>query len=115
MLYHYPFYRFPYYAKGNFYPNYNSPSTKHNVNSTAYNKDYVNIKQNNKQAKFTDNLAQNSTCVQEKTNTDTDVFNFFGLELHFDDILIIFLLIFLYKEETDDMYLYIALLLLLFS
>ena len=42
-------------------------------------------------------------------------FNIFGLTLHFDDILIICLLFFLYKEGTDDNLLFISLILLLLS
>ena len=44
-----------------------------------------------------------------------DYFEIFGLKLHFDDLLIIALLFFLYQEEVKDTYLYIALILLLLS
>ena len=42
-------------------------------------------------------------------------FQFFGIDLHFDDILLICLLIFLYNEEVQDQLLFIALILLLLS
>ncbi len=42
-------------------------------------------------------------------------FEIFGLKLYFDDILIICLLFFLYKEEVHDEYLFTALILLLLS
>ena len=41
--------------------------------------------------------------------------NVFGLTLHFDDILIICLLIFLYNEKVQDNLLFISLVLLLLS
>ena len=42
-------------------------------------------------------------------------FNIFGFNLHFDDLLILALLFILYKENSQDTYLYIALFLLLFN
>lgn len=56
--------------------------------------------------------------VQEKKQNpsqDSDVFNIFGLSLHFDDILIIGLLIFLYTQQADDPYLFMCLIFLLLS
>lgn len=43
------------------------------------------------------------------------IFEMFGIELFLDDIIIICILIFLYKEEVKDQMLYISLILLLFS
>lgn len=42
-------------------------------------------------------------------------FEIFGIKLYFDDLLILALLFFLYKEEVKDNYLYIVLFLLLFN
>ena len=42
-------------------------------------------------------------------------FEIFGLKMHFDDLLIIAILFFLYQEEVKDTYLYISLILLLLS
>ena len=44
-----------------------------------------------------------------------DTFQIFGLTLHFDDILLICLLFFLYKENVQDNLLFISLILLLLS
>lgn len=41
------------------------------------------------------------------------IINIFGFKLHTDDLLIIAILFFLYKENVNDTFLYIALLLLL--
>ncbi len=59
-----------------------------------------------------------NTVEKRKTETvepSEECFDFFGLKLHFDDLLIIALLFFLYQEEVKDPYLYIALILLLLS
>ena len=42
-------------------------------------------------------------------------FQFFGLNLHFDDILLICLLLFLYNEGVKDQFLFISLIMLLLS
>ena len=44
-----------------------------------------------------------------------DIINIFGLNLYFDDLLIIMLLIFLYNEKVQDNLLFISLVLLLLS
>lgn len=46
---------------------------------------------------------------------DNDCFEIFGITLHFDDILIICLLIFLYNEGVKDQLLFISLIMLLLS
>lgn len=46
---------------------------------------------------------------------DDFCFSFFGIDLHFDDILLICLLVFLYNEGVQDQFLFIALILLLLS
>ena len=48
-------------------------------------------------------------------NNNDNVFEIFGLTLHFDDILIICLLFFLYNEGVHDTLLFISLILLLLS
>lgn len=65
--------------------------------------------------------CNNSNCFDNNFSDDCcnnayeQCINIFGLELHFDDLLILGLLFFLYKEEVKDNYLYIVLLMLLFS
>ena len=58
----------------------------------------------------------NSTNKRSK-NTDTENvwFDLFGIKLYFDDVLILSLLFFLYKEEVKDEGLFLALVLLLIS
>ena len=51
-----------------------------------------------------------------KSNTDDNVWlDLFGIKLYFDDVLILSLLFFLYKEEVKDEGLFLALVLLLIS
>ena len=57
------------------------------------------------------NLFSNNDC----SKIDEDFFDFLGLQLHFDDLLIIAIMFFLYQENVTDTYLYIALILLLLS
>lgn len=57
-----------------------------------------------------------SECIDTASNTtDEQVFEIFGIKLASDDLLILALLFFLYKEEVKDIYLYITLILLLIS
>ena len=60
---------------------------------------------------FDKDVNSNNISIQN----DKKSFEIFGLELHFDDLLIIALLFFLYQEGVKDTYLYIALILLLLS
>lgn len=48
-------------------------------------------------------------------STDPIWFDLFGIKLYFDDVLILSLLFFLYKEEVKDECLFLALVLLLIS
>ena len=50
-----------------------------------------------------------------QSNPNTQYFDIFGIRLYFDDILILCLLFFLYQEEVNDQFLFMALLLLLLS
>ncbi|MBQ3145371.1 MAG: hypothetical protein IJB90_02175 [Clostridia bacterium] len=46
---------------------------------------------------------------------NNDCFEIFGITLHFDDVLLICLLFFLYNEGVNDQLLFISLILLLLS
>lgn len=62
--------------------------------------------------------SDNSKDITEKrdcSDYDSQVLNIMGITLHFDDILIICLLFFLYSEGVQDEMLFIALVLLLLS
>lgn len=61
-----------------------------------------------------ENVSQKNTSCVSKENGDV-LFELFGLKLYFDDVLILSLLFFLYKEEVKDEGLFLALVLLLIS
>ena len=52
---------------------------------------------------------------RQTKQTDIVWFDLFGIKLYFDDVLILSLLFFLYKEEVKDEGLFLALILLLIS
>lgn len=80
-------------------------SYKNNANSSSNNK--INDDINN-----TVNHGENRFKAQSDDNVWLDLF---GLKLYFDDVLILSLLFFLYKEEVKDEGLFLALVLLLIS
>lgn len=57
----------------------------------------------------------NNIFHQEDRENDEEYFDLFGLKLYHDDILLIGLIFFLYKEDVKDQYLFFALILLLLS
>lgn len=93
-----------------------------------YNPTYKRIYFNNFQYKQPHNAENNSSNEStgktniKASNTDTrksddnnEFIEVFGIKLFFDDILILCLLFFLYKQNVNDPLLFIALLLLLLS
>lgn len=128
MMYNYPFWGFPGFRRNFYYPNpnyssYYRPNTiKGDSHNQCNNVKSDNVSNNNCKQKTT--LPQ--TCIDkqnckkvdcecEDSCYDNECFEIFGFKIHFDDLLILGLLFLLYKEESDDMYLYIALFLLLLS
>lgn len=102
---------FPFFRPPMYYNSYYNHTSSNNLShSTPYT--YNNHSSNNKTEKPHD-LPQH----EKKPTRDSDdqYFEIFGIRLYFDDILILCLLFFLYKEEVHDQLLFIALLLLLLS
>lgn len=119
MMSQYPYFKNPffnYYRNPYYYNNYNYG----NISSdNLYNSNNLSQK-NNIKSKITssDDNENNKTERNEKNNPDNSsefIFEIFGIKLEFDDILLICLIFFLYKEEVHDTYLFIALILLLIS
>ncbi len=101
MIRPYPFFGFPPFRRP--YPYYSPNYTLHNFeNSSSKNTSNTSTPKNSPQAEW-------------ENTTKEESFEFFGLTLYFDDLLLIALLFFLYQEEVKDTSLYIALLLLLLS
>ena len=88
-----PFFRFPFIYNPNFYNHFNSPIS--------------NI------PKHEENKKQNDT--KKIPHEEQYFFELFGLKLYYDDILLICLLLFLYKEGNKDEELFLSLILLLLS
>lgn len=60
-------------------------------------------------------IEKNLKPPQPLKSTDPVWLDLFGIKLHFDDVLILSLLFFLYKEEVKDEGLFLALVMLLIS
>ncbi len=127
MMYNYPFSSFPYFRRystsaytytpkpSTFVPQSQSKNfvgnSKKNFNN---NSDNVSSKKQDSSfhcgLSFLDNFFN-----QQDRNKDETYFDLFGLKLYNDDLLLIGLIFFLYKEDVKDKYLFIALILLLLS
>lgn len=143
MMYPYPFFGFPSYRRyykppfsqnANYMHNTSNDSNSNlnenknentNINNNSYNNSFRNKGQNTN--KNNDNINKNNYYNANQYKLDTNLsnnnfqnsneefFDFFGIRLASDDLLILALLFFLYKEEVKDPYLYISLILLLLS
>lgn len=135
---------YPFFSPYNYKTNYNSPHhSKANFTKRPIQNCYspsrilnnnINTKKNTINCKEPKNFNSNSMGSkfsrakhedfndknQETNNIEEDreynqFFELFGIRLYFDDLLILALLFFLYKEESQDSYLYIILIMLLLS
>ncbi|MBO5413657.1 MAG: hypothetical protein J6A29_05180 [Clostridia bacterium] len=124
MMRSYPLWVFPNFRR-NYYPNYAYCRPKYYARN-SYNKPNNNNLNKSTTNDFSDDTCNNSDNYINDTKkldfscdnnyySDNECFNILGLSLHIDDLLILALLFFLYKEGTDDIYLYIVLFLLLLS
>lgn len=138
MMYNFPF--FPHFYPRPYY-NYPQNSTKDvnynntvNSNATYNSKHYnnsiytngnnnsynskLNSRENNRKKNFSDKHLKEKKENKEENKfieNDDTIFEIFGIKLHFDDILLICLIFFLYNEGVKDEFLFIALVLLLLS
>lgn len=118
MMYDFPFYQHfspRYYSV---YPRNYRKNTKRNVNISNEKSRRNDYKHNTKENY---NLYENQVNTEKLTendiesNNDDNIFEIFGIKLHSDDILLICLIFFLFKEGVQDEYLFISLILLLLS
>lgn len=99
---------FPYYRPYNYsYSQSQIPNNQNNQNNITKNNDSTNCKINKK-----DDDEHNRNLKDFK---DVVWLDLFGIKLYFDDVLILSLLFFLYKEEVKDEGLFLALVMLLIS
>ena len=99
MMYFPPFFHFPFY-----YPRY---TKRHSYTPTSL---LSSCKK--EEAVETPCLEK---CEKKEGNDNNPLFEIFGLKLYFDDILLLCLIFFLYKEGVNDEYLFLALIMLLLS
>ena len=112
-------YRFPFYPplpfrrrnynyynlqNSNDFSNIHNTVTSNNINNSS------NVQSNNSLL-----FNEPPSDTRYETNNDTVIFEFLGLKIYFDDILILLILLFLYEEKIQDEYLFIALILLLLN
>ena len=114
---------FPYYNQYNrrpyFYNNYYN--SYRNINNGFVNpsNSSTNLNKSSVSAPFTNSTpkessSSNSNISHSRSNEDVWL-DLFGIQLYFDDVLILSLLFFLYNEEVKDEGLFLALVLLLIS
>lgn len=142
MMYNYPFFSFPHLRK---YPNYYSTqhtntnyesevpkaniylqdryySQKRNLYNNKYMQENIYNKKSKEQSKKGSSKKMpsgfsflNNFLHQEDRDDDEKYFDLFGIKLYNDDLLLLGLIFFLYKEDVKDQYLFFALILLLLS
>jgi len=128
MIYNFPFY--PQYG-GRMYSRYpqsryinvDNPASKaqsyannKSFNKTSLNNYNVNNRENKENRKISNNKKDDFNNKDRNSSYSENVlFEIFGIKLHYDDILLICLIFFLYKEGVKDESLFISLILLLLS
>lgn len=118
MMYNFPFY--PQFSPRYYsvYPQNHLSNMKHDKNGTN---EKIRVNSYNYKEKKSYGMYEKQTNANELTengfqnNNGDSIFEIFGIKLHSDDILLIFLIFFLFKEGVKDEYLFISLILLLLS
>lgn len=110
MIFSYPFFNYPYYRRYRPYPYVPKPNAS--FPTAEMHSHSEKEKKKEKKNTSTNKSFSNSAFDQENRG---DFFDIFGIRLYFDDILLICLIFFLYKEGVEDQSLFISLILLLLS
>lgn len=110
MMFSYPYFNYPYYRRYRPFPYAPKPNTSFSTSEPNSHSEKENKKE--KKNATTNKSSSNSASDQENRG---DFFDIFGIRLYFDDILLICLIFFLYKEGVEDQSLFISLILLLLS
>lgn len=120
MMFHFPYFNMPYYGRssryGYHYPYYTYKNKYSNFKNSTYNENTNN--NNNVSKEYSKLKSVNNFKNKEQTNSsdaNNPIFQLFGIDLYFDDILIVFLIWFLYNEDVKDEGLFITLIMLLLS
>ena len=101
------------FANSNSYNKNMSPDTQDTINNDRNNMETKNVKKRipSKHSR----IANFNISNLFNSNFDEPVLEIFDIKLYFDDILILSLLLFLYKEGVNDEMLFICLILLLLT
>ena len=108
MIFNYPYLNSSYYRR---YPHY---TYTHNSNVYKHNNNTVNYCEERK-IKESEKKDSKEEKKEQKTEENRQCFQMLGIKLYFDDILLMCLIFFLYKEGIKDQNLFICLILLLLS
>ena len=103
------------YRRPNFYNYYRPPTYESNYAPISYNQPSNTIPVNPPEQQIVENFSSSEQSRSKQKSDDNVWFDLFGIKLYFDDVLILSLLFFLYKEEVKDEGLFLALVLLLIS
>lgn len=96
--------------------NAHSVRKKDDYNTNSNTNYHHNEKTINEKRNHNNNIIYNQeNNMNNKKEKDDTIFEIFGIKLHYDDILLICLIFFLYNEGVKDEFLFIALVLLLLS
>lgn len=118
MMYNFPFY--PHFPTKSYrdYPHNFNKSPLRNPNHTIRHSTETNSLRKNNHKKYDTRNEKKSEIKADDRYKGTDDENYFeilGIKLYSDDILLLCLIFFLYKEDVHDEYLFIALIMLLLS
>ncbi len=103
------------YRRPNFYNYYRPPNYERNYAPISYNQPSNITSMNLPEQQSIENSSNSKSSRLSQKSDDNVWFDLFGIKLYFDDVLILSLLFFLYKEEVKDEGLFLALVLLLIS
>lgn len=106
-MFRFPFYGYPYNYQ--YYKYYNNQNANNNNQNTQTEKQ--------EEKNSITNSKKISNTINSKNNFDNEqaIFEILGIKLYLDDLIILGILFFLYKEGVKDEMLYIILFLLLFA
>ena len=111
-----------FYAQGNSFRRQqnNNYKEKNYSSNISKNNSHTNFKTSNPSNKYDSNNynvkhSKIGDCNSQNFQDFSPLFNLLGLNIYFDDILIICILFFLYNEGVNDPYLFFNLILLLMS
>ena len=116
MMYNYPYIGYPF--NKNYYRYFNQKPNSDYYNSINKNTTYLSQSNSyslNEKVSNNDDIAYSTKRSNNEKKSNSEYIDIFGIRLHFDDILLILLIYFLYSEGVKDFGLFITLILLLLS